>query len=123
MLDRYVAWVRQCLKALRVSGVESELVREVLLSRDQFPGKRTGMLPDAVVTWTGVPPAARIHSEVLGQIVGEPGTGRAGNHRSDGFCVIVDRGTGHTRNVRPPQHISELSTLVAKLLGQSRFEA
>jgi predicted AlkP superfamily phosphohydrolase/phosphomutase len=116
MLERYIAWVRECLMGLRAPGAEGPLVREVLLTRDHFPGKRTGLLPDAIVTWSGRVPASQIHSDKLGALTTEPGTGRTGNHRSDGFCVIVESGKGRERRIPPPRHISELGRFVCTLL-------
>jgi len=117
-LDRYIAWVRECLMGLRTPGAEVPLVREVLLTRDHFPGKRTDLLPDAIVTWSGLAPASRVYSDKLGALTTEPGTGRAGNHRPDGFCVIVEGGKGRARRVPPPRHISELGAFVRALLRE-----
>ena len=117
-LERYSGWVRQCLTGLRVSGPDLPLVRDVLLTRDHFPGRRMGLLPDAVVTWTGLPPASRVYSDGTGPLSAEPGTGRAGNHRSDGFCVIVERGAGREQRVSPPRHIAELGGFVCALLRE-----
>ena len=92
------------------------MVREALLSRDHFPGRRSARLPDAVVTWNGLPPLARIYSDALGEIASEPGTGRSGNHKAEGFCLIVDRSVPRGRTAPPPQHISELAGFVSALL-------
>jgi type I phosphodiesterase/nucleotide pyrophosphatase len=114
--DRYGAWIRQCLMGLKASSGGAGVVREVLLSRDHFPGRRSAQLPDAVVTWNGLPPLARIYSEALGEIASEPGTGRSGNHKAEGFCLIVDRSVPRGRTAPPPQHISELASFVSALL-------
>jgi predicted AlkP superfamily phosphohydrolase/phosphomutase len=115
-IERYISRVRRSLMGLRPAGAEVPLVREILLSRDHFRGGRMGQLPDAVVTWTGLPPLSRIYSDEIGTLVSEPGTGRTGNHRPDGFCVILDRGAGQGKKVPPPQHISDLGTFVSALL-------
>ena len=75
---------------MMASEVGPAVVRDVLLSRDHFPGRRMGVLPDAVVTWSGLIPISRIYSDRIGSLAAEPSTGRAGNHRLDGFCVIVE---------------------------------
>jgi predicted AlkP superfamily phosphohydrolase/phosphomutase len=115
MLERYVGWVRRCLMELRVPEAGSEIVQDVVLSRDHFPGQRQGMLPDAVVTWSGAAPARQVHGEDIGSIRAEPSTGRSGNHRPDGFCVIVEP-PGSAASVASPRHISELSSLACQLL-------
>jgi predicted AlkP superfamily phosphohydrolase/phosphomutase len=117
-VERYIAWVRQCLMGLRAPEVGTALVRDVLLSRDHFPGSRTELLPDAVVTWSGLPPISQVHSDEIGSLAAEPSTGRAGNHRPDGFCVIVEGARQRERRIPPPNHISELSTYVCALLGE-----
>jgi hypothetical protein len=116
--ERYTAWVRQCLMGLRTSEAGPGLVRDVLLTRDHFPGKRTVQLPDVVVTWGGMPPIAQVYSVEIGPLTAEPSTGRAGNHRSNGFCVIVESPGQRERHIPPPTHISELSSLVAALLSR-----
>jgi hypothetical protein len=117
-VERYIAWVRQCLMGLRAPEAGTRLVGDVLLSRDHFPGGRMGLLPDAVVTWSGLPPVSQVHSEEIGSLAAEPSTGRAGNHRPDGFCVIVEGARQRERRIPPPNHISELSTYVCALLGE-----
>lgn len=118
-VERYIAWVRQCLMGLRAPEVGAALVRDVLLSRDHFPGSRLELLPDAVVTWSGLPPISQVHSDEIGSLAAEPSTGRAGNHRPDGFCVIVEGARQREWRIPPPSHISELGTFVCALLGES----
>jgi predicted AlkP superfamily phosphohydrolase/phosphomutase len=115
-LERYMGSVRQSLLALTAPGGNGPLVADILLSRDHYPGSRTSHLPDAVVTWTGLPALSRVYSDAVGEIASEPGTGRTGNHRPDGFCIINDRTPGTGKKVSPPQHISELSSFVSAVL-------
>jgi predicted AlkP superfamily phosphohydrolase/phosphomutase len=116
-LERYVDMVRRTLFDLRTPDGQSSIVAEVVLSCHHFPGRRTDYLPDAIVTWTGLPPLSRIRSDAIGELASEPGTGRVGNHRPDGFCVILDRTNGQRKPALPPRHISELGGLVSRFLG------
>jgi predicted AlkP superfamily phosphohydrolase/phosphomutase len=116
-IERYTAWVQRCLTELQEPATDAPVVREVLFSRDHFPGRRMNHLPDAVVTWTGALPASRVRSPAIGDLMSEPATGRTGNHRSDGFCVIIDRTNGRGKRLPRPAHISELSSFVAACLG------
>ena len=116
--ERYTAWVRHCLMGLRASDAGPGMVRDVLLTRDHFPGKRMAQLPDAVVMWSGIPPIAQVYSDEIGSVAAEPSTGRAGNHRSNGFCVIVESARRGEKQVPPPSHISELSSFVSALLSR-----
>jgi predicted AlkP superfamily phosphohydrolase/phosphomutase len=114
---RYVEWIRQCFLDLRIAGTEERLVGEVLLSRDQFPGRRSHYLPDVVVTWTGARPASCIHSEALGRLTAKLATGRGGNHRSEGFCIRLEPGAARG-GPAPAGHILDLAPLVlTRLLG------
>lgn len=116
---RYVEWIRECFFSLRVAETGEPLVRDVLFSRDQFPGTRSHHLPDAVVTWTGAGPASRIQSDTLGQFPARLATGRGGNHRAEGFCVRIEPGA--TRGgLAPTGHILDLAPLVRmRLLGEA----
>jgi predicted AlkP superfamily phosphohydrolase/phosphomutase len=115
--EAYLAWIRSALKELR-TGHDTALVEDVLLARERFPGKRVDHLPDAIVTWTGVEPTFRIRSEALGVVTAELATGRGGNHRPDGFCVVIERGQSGESTVPPPQHIADLRRFVFAKLEQ-----
>ena len=114
-LRRYVDRVRACLAGLRVVGTGEPLVADVVLSRDAFSGPRVDRLPDAVVTWSGVPPAARVAAPELGELAAELATGRGGNHRAHGFCAIMGPADvrAHAARLR---HIVDLAPLVTKRL-------
>jgi len=87
-LARYVDWVRDCFRSLRISESDEPLVAEVDLANETFPGSRVDHLPDIVVRWAGHPPVSRIESAILGPVTAELATGRSGNHHRDGFCVV-----------------------------------
>ncbi|MGZ8212451.1 MAG: alkaline phosphatase family protein, partial [Burkholderiales bacterium] len=90
--DRYARWMRECFESFRIADTGEPLVRDVTFTSDAFPGERQSYLPDAVISWTGVPPASRIHSDLLGTIAAECTTGRPGNHHPDGFSIVIERG-------------------------------
>lgn len=88
VLPRYVAWVRECFESFRIASTGEPLVGAVHWTPEEFPGRRVDNLPDLVVTWSGAPPTDRIESDRLGPVSGQLATGRSGNHRRDGFCVV-----------------------------------
>ena len=55
---------------------------------DVFPGPRLDHLPDLIVTWAGHRPVSRVESRLLGPVEASHATGRSGNHRPEGFCVV-----------------------------------
>ncbi len=115
---RYLDWMRRSFMELRVAGTGERLVKDVLLSRDRFPGERSNHLPDAVVTWTGVPPALGVRSDALGPLTAKLATGRGGNHRAEGFCIRLEPGATRGEQV-PGGHILDLAPLVlTRLLGE-----
>jgi predicted AlkP superfamily phosphohydrolase/phosphomutase len=87
-LPRYVDWVRQCFESFTIAGTGEPLVEAVRLAGKVFPGARVDRLPDLIVTWAGHQPVSRIESRLLGTIEAAHATGRSGNHRRDGFCVV-----------------------------------
>ena len=105
-LPRYVEWVRECFESLTVAGTGEPLVESVQLTSDVFPGPRLDNLPDLIVTWAGHRPVSRVDSRVLGPVAAEHATGRSGNHRRDGFCVVDVPG-------REPPTLTDIRELAA----------
>ncbi len=116
-LRRYAERTAECFRGLRAADGGTPLVADVVLARDAFAGPRVGILPDAVVTWSQMPPVARVQSEHVGAIAAALATGRGGNHRPVGFCAILgtEEARRHAAQVR---HIADLAPLVTeRLLG------
>ena len=93
----------------------TRLVADVRFSRNDFPGARSHHLPDAIVRWTGATPAGSVRSEALGEITAQPSTGRGGNHRPEGFCAILENGSGAAGDA--PSHIADLAGFVTRRLA------
>jgi predicted AlkP superfamily phosphohydrolase/phosphomutase len=110
----YLERVAGAFTALRTpSG--TPLVDAVRLARDEFPGARSHHLPDLIVTWTGVPPAETATSNGFGTVSATLATGRTGNHRPDGFAVVMGPGAAVGAEA-PPGHIADLAPLVTRML-------
>jgi len=113
--QQYVHWIVECFHSFRIAASGEPLVKAVCLAGAAFRGGRSAYLPDAIITWTGAPPAARIHSETLGSLTAELATGRAGNHRPEGFCIVIEPGSA--RRVKAgPGHIVDLAPLALQWL-------
>ena len=112
---RYVERLVGALEGLRMEG-EAALVRDVRCSKDDYPGPRSAHLPDAIVRWAGAAPVSKVRSAALGELVAEPGTGRGGNHRFEGFCVIIDERGTRTSPGDGPANIADLAGTAAGLL-------
>jgi predicted AlkP superfamily phosphohydrolase/phosphomutase len=88
---RYLHSLRHGFDGFRIADNGERLVKTITLTRDAFPGSRQSSLPDAIVSWTGVPTVSKIRSSELGTIDAELPTGRSGNHHPEGFSLVVDR--------------------------------
>jgi predicted AlkP superfamily phosphohydrolase/phosphomutase len=117
LFPRYADWVRACFAELHAEPGGSPLVRDVLFARDVFRGPRAHYLPDMIVTWTGAPPAERVRSERLGTFTAGLTTGRSGNHRRDGFSVVMEPGARGAEAEAPPGEIVDLAPLAARALA------
>jgi len=113
---RYIETVVAALRDLRTDDGDP-LVGDVRFAADDYPGKRSHHLPDAMVRWGGRPPESRVRSDSLGEIEGEVGTGRGGNHRFEGFCVVMQRGADAVEDAGM-RHIKDLAARVARHLAR-----
>lgn len=110
---RYVAWMRSCLASLRVADTGEPLVGDVVSAQEMFSGARAHHLPDLVVTWAGAAPAPRLRSDALGEISADLATGRAGNHRPEGFALLVEDGR---HGLAPPDDVTALARFASAAL-------
>jgi len=92
------------------------LVREVLRSREHFPGEYTDYLPDLVVRWNRDTPITGAASSKIGRIVREDtSTARTGDHRPEGLYFA--RGPGiEPGPVRHAVRVEDFAPTVAGLL-------
>jgi len=120
MHRRYVGWLKEALYSCRFANTGEPVVKEVALTSEEFAGERSVYLPDAVVVWAADRvPASRITSDALGVIEAKPATGRAGNHRPDGFTIIVDPRHQHAGEA-PDGDIVNLAPMVQRFLNARR---
>ncbi len=108
---QYVDGLRDCFRGFRLAESGEPLVKDLLFANHDFAGKRSHHLPDVVVTWSGAAPTDRISSTDAGEIVAELATGRSGNHRPDGFCIVIYADPAQATTVLP-EHILDLAPMV-----------
>ncbi len=113
----YEKWVKECFLGLKDRRTGAPIVKDVIPAQDVLLGSRSELLPDLIVRWAEQDPATEIHSEELGGLHGEPETGRGGEHRAEGFAVVL----GPERGALPPlAHNGDFAGFVRHLLGASR---
>src|SRR5262249_54770746 len=105
---QYVEGLRDCFQGFRIAASGEPLVKDLLFASRDFAGERSHHLPDVVVTWSGAAPTDRISSIDAGEIVAELATGRSGNHRPDGFCIVIDADPAQAATTQPV-HILDLA--------------
>ena len=115
-LSRYVDGLKECFHGFQIASSREPLVKDLLFTSRDFTGKRSDHLPDVVVTWSGAAPTDRISSSDTGDIVAELATGRSGNHRADGFCIVIDGDPSQTTTALP-EHILDLAPMVLNHFG------
>jgi predicted AlkP superfamily phosphohydrolase/phosphomutase len=112
----YAQLVAEGFRSCRIASSGEALVKEVTLTEEEFGGERSSYLPDVVVSWNNHRPASRIESEMLGAVRGEQSAGRTGNHRPEGFAIVVE--PGRTRRGQNAQgEIVDLASMVSRLLN------
>ncbi|MFL5538914.1 MAG: alkaline phosphatase family protein [Longimicrobiaceae bacterium] len=116
---RYLGRVHAAFAGLRAAPSGAPLVDAVRCARDDFPGARSHHLPDLVVTWTGGPPAAAATLDDGATLSAALATGRTGNHRPDGFAVVMEPGARAGAEAAPG-HVADLAgTVTRMLLGEA----
>ena len=117
----YKDWVVKNFLALKEQGTDAPIVKDVLPAHELFPGARCELLPDLIVRWAHRRRATKIYSDQLGEITAEPETGRTGEHRPNGFAVVLDQ-NGSTDRLPLLSHRSERRRLGALDRSKSGFE-
>jgi len=113
-LSKYTQWLHMCLESIRITESAEPLIEEVYLINQKDTGARSHHLPDVILRWKKVPEVSAVHSDILGSLTTERATGRGGNHRPEGFCIVLGDGLG-TEFQKPP-HIADLAPMIVEKL-------
>lgn len=116
---RYVARVTQSFLGLRTADTGAPIVRDVLPAHELFPGARRDLLPDFILRWTDEYPTTEVRSPELGRIRAIPDSGRTGEHRPDGFALVLGRRVAQG-GLPPLAHNQDFPRFVSHLLGVRR---
>jgi predicted AlkP superfamily phosphohydrolase/phosphomutase len=114
-LRDYVAWLRDRMLAVKVSDTGEPLVRKFIVLSEEFPGNRSGLLPDIALDWAPSQPVTEVISDDTGTVRNRLKTGRGGNHTGGSFALFRGSFGG-----RPPpreiHHITDYRDYVRRLL-------
>ena len=114
----YLEFLCRSLRNLRVRGTNEPLIDEIVMSREEFPGRLSHLLPDVLVTWHPDSPATEIWSEELGNIKATLKTGRGGNHTGDSFAVLAGA-MGDAHGLPPLSHIRDYKHFLQQFFAQA----
>jgi predicted AlkP superfamily phosphohydrolase/phosphomutase len=91
--DEYVAGLIADLEALVETGDGRKVVREVIRSRDRFPGRSTELLPDLFIRWNRRQPIFGVKSSKVGTVTNPKLiSNRSGDHRPGGLILLRRQG-------------------------------
>ena len=99
-------------------GTDAPVVKDVLPAHELLPGARCELLPDLIIRWAHRRRATTIYSDQLGEIVAEPESGRTGEHRANGFAVLLDQ-NGSIDRLPPLSHNTHFPEFVQYLLNRA----
>jgi predicted AlkP superfamily phosphohydrolase/phosphomutase len=117
----YVQLLQESFLSFEVCEDNAPLISEVVKIADVFPGTRSHLLPDYVVTWKPQKPVTRIRSEQYGSVEGHIDTGRSGNHRHVGFAILLGPlDEGDEEAWREVNHIQDISRFIDRFRPMNR---
>lgn len=114
----YRDWVKRNFLALKECGTHEPIVEDVLQMDEVLHGARRDLMPDLIIRWAHRPRASRIYSDELGELAAEPETGRTGEHRVEGFAVLLQP-NGSAEPLPPLSHNTHFPEFVRHLLSRT----
>ncbi len=112
-LASYAAFVEQNFRELLQPDTGLPVVHDVVAAQSVFPGDRSQLLPDIIITWRNMAPATRLVSPSMGHFAAQLETGRSGNHRHEGFALVAGkRQADITHAWSAVTHIAHLAPLL-----------
>ena len=113
---RYIEHLTTGFLGLRTVGTNRPIVGDIAPAQEVFSGARCHLLPDFILRWTEEYPASEVRSPELGLIRAAPDSGRTGEHRPNGFALVLGRGLKEG-GLPPLAHNRDFPRFVSHLLG------
>ena len=114
--DGFCAKLEADLKGIVNVETGAPLVREVVRSKEAFPGSHCAELPDLLVRWNREAPIRIVRSPTIGTIEREYGGIRNGDHRNPGMFFAHGPGIAAGRREQPVS-ITDFAPTLAALAG------
>ena len=112
---KYIDHLIESFLGLRGTQTNIPVVSDVVLLQELYPGVRQHLLPDLLLRWKEDYPIQEVNSDSLGVVVAAPDSGRTGEHRPNGFAIVLGR--GREGGLPALTHNSDFPEFVSHLLG------
>jgi len=111
----YVEFLCRALRGLRVKQTGEPLIKDIVMTEEEFSGPFSHLLPDMLLMWQPKAPATEICSDEIGTISATLKTGRGGNHTGDSFAVLAGA-IGDPERLPPLAHIRDYKHFLKQFL-------
>jgi predicted AlkP superfamily phosphohydrolase/phosphomutase len=112
---RYVDRMVRVFTGLRTVKGDTPILRDVIPAQERLRGARERFLPDLILRWNDAYPATRVRSPEVGVIEAVPETGRTGEHRPEGFALVLGAAL-REGSIPPLRHNQDFPAVVRQLL-------
>ena len=116
--NHYVDFLCQALSGLRVKQSGERLIKDIVMTEEEFQGPLNHRLPDLLLMWQPDAPATEICSDELGTISATLKTGRGGNHTGDSFAVLAGA-IGDPSGLPSLSHIRDYGQFLKQFFAQA----
>jgi predicted AlkP superfamily phosphohydrolase/phosphomutase len=116
----YVEFLCRALRGLRVKQTGEPLIKDIIMTEEEFQGPRSHLLPDILLLWKPDVPATEIYSDELGTIKATLKTGRGGNHTGDSFAILAGA-IGDPNELPPLSHVRDYGQFLKHYLCQTQL--
>jgi predicted AlkP superfamily phosphohydrolase/phosphomutase len=92
------------------------LIKDIVVTREEYSGAHLEKLPDLLVTWNRNAPIERVRSETIGELSSEHLDHRTGDHTPDGICILSGYGVD-ARGEAAAIKSADLAPSIARFFG------
>lgn len=111
----YTNLLRKSFLELQLPNQSTQLVKDIIDVKNVYAGTRQDKLPDLIVTWNDAKPTTKLDSPSFGSFSAQIATGRSGNHRHEGFSVVIESEPNNVNLWKEVHHIKDLAPTLLRL--------
>ncbi len=115
-VDELVRFLKTELMNVVNADTGEPLIKDIVVTREEYSGVYLERLPDLLVTWNRNAPIERVRSDTIGELSREHLDNRTGDHTPDGICIISGHGA-HVRGEVAAIKTADLAPSIARFFG------